>query len=161
MCSVYRYKARKGVWRDTKWLKKVRLQRDAFYNMRDQLRPQLKQIGNNHLTTGEQLFAALLYLAHGGTYTLMAEACGVSEPTICRRVATAVSNLQDDYIKWPTGDAAVQQVGRPLRRGFCSGCMLRSRALLSPDLIPDPVLVTAALQPAPLPYPLTPVHSYI
>ncbi len=117
MHCIRRYKQKKNTWSDAKpcqaGLKKVRLQRDAFIALRDQLKPQLKQQGRNHLTTGEQLFTALFFFAHGSTYPAMAEACLVSESTICRcvdRVATALSvqpaGRLHQVARWRCGSAA-------------------------------------------------------
>lgn len=85
----------------------------TFRKLRDILRPQLKQHGRNHLSVGEQLFVALFSMAHGGTLIAAALACDVSMSTVSRciaRVAKALCAMQDEYITWPTGAAAEQQV---------------------------------------------------
>jgi transposase len=119
------YKTRiKPAASDEYFIKMIRLDRAALFELRNALRPLLKRMPTpmkpNPLSVGEQLWIALRYLASGAPLPTIGEAVHYSTTTVHRCVrdvcCAIITTKRHELVKWPNDDDGIMHlVRRPAR----------------------------------------------
>lgn len=113
------YKTRiKPAASDEYFIKMIRLDRAAFFELRNALRPLLKRMPTpmkpNPLSVGEQLWIALRYLASGAPLPTIGEAVHYSTTTVHRCVrdvcCAIITTKRHELVKWPNDDDGIMHL---------------------------------------------------